>query len=203
MPRKQLGAILVERFGGPGESFPPAEPIRDFSETEAMQIKLITVAYDPESDSFPVEPLSEIEGEIVNVVEHFFQHNGLPKLLLIVHHRPIRESRLVTTNSLPRTTDPNVRSELSEPERELFDRLRAWRNGRAQTEGVPPYVLLTNRQLAELARRRPTTLTGLREVDGIGEAKSSRFGKDVLAVLAQAFSKSPAAVEASHVPAVS
>lgn len=54
------------------------------------------------------------------------------------------------------------------------------------TEGITPYVLLTNRQLAEVARRRPTTLTALREVGGIGEAKAGRFGTDLLAVVVAA-----------------
>lgn len=169
-----------------------------------MQIKLITVSYDPESDGFPPDPLLEVEGEIVSVVEHFFQHCGMPKLLLIVHYRPIKETRALLASTAPRAAESNARSELSEPEREVFDRLRAWRNGRAQAEGVPPYVLLTNRQLADLARRRPTSLSGLREVDGIGEAKSNRFGKEVLDVLAKVFSSTRAAAEATpHVAAAS
>jgi superfamily II DNA helicase RecQ len=151
-----------------------------------MQLKLITLSYDPEIGCFPAEPLHEVEGEIVNVVEHFFQHSGLPRLLLIVHYRhypPIREPRAAAA---VRSSEPGVRAELAEPERELFDRLRAWRNGRAQAEGVPPYVLLTNRQVAAAARLRPQTLTALREIEGIGEAKANRFGRELLAVVAQA-----------------
>lgn len=157
-----------------------------------MQLKLITVSFDPEAGGFPADPLLDLEGEVVSVVEHFFQHSGLPHLLLIVHYRPIKESR-PTPASPPRPAEPGVRAELSEPERELFDRLRAWRNGRAQAEGVPPYVLLTNRQVAKIAQRRPTTLAGLREVEGIGEAKASRFGRELLTLVAQQ-PTSPAAV---------
>lgn len=51
---------------------------------------------------------------------------------------------------------------------------------------MPPYVLLTNRQVAAIARRRPETLEALREVDGIGEAKASRFGRELLALVAHA-----------------
>lgn len=155
-----------------------------------MQLKLITVGFDAGSGSFPVDPLAQIEGEIVSVVEHFFQHNGMPHLLLIVHYRPQRELRAAPapshpSNGVPAAPAATIRAELSEEERDLFDRLRAWRNGRAQAEGVPPYVLLHNRQLAQIARRRPCTLAALREIDGIGEAKAGRFGADVLAVLTQ------------------
>lgn len=50
----------------------------------------------------------------------------------------------------------------------------------------PPYVLLHNRQLAQIARTRPVAMTALREIDGIGEAKASRFGAALLAMVAEA-----------------
>lgn len=152
----------------------------------SIKIKLVTVAYDAEQGGFPRDPLAQIDGEIVQVIEHFFIKDEMPQLLLVVHHRPARTESVPHPVSQPvpnRLRDAGPRAELSEPERAVYDRLRAWRNGRAQAEGVPPFVLLTNRQLAELARRRPTTLAGLREVNGLGEAKAGRFGRELLAVL--------------------
>lgn len=144
-----------------------------------MLLTLVTVALDPDTGTFPAQPLAELDGEVVSVVEHFFHHAGLPHLLLVVHHRGApAEPRT------QRTRKASVRSELTPDEQGLFDRLRAWRNGRAQADGVPPYVLLTNRQLAAVARRRPTTTAALREIDGIGDGKVGRFGRDLLDVLA-------------------
>lgn len=153
-----------------------------------MKLRLITVAFDTEQGGFPADPLGEIEGEVLSVVEHFFHTDDRPHLLLVVHYRPVREVRAAPPPQA-RPADPGVRAELSEPERDVFDRLRAWRNSRAVAEGIPPYVLLTNRQLAEVARRRPTTLTALREVGGIGEAKAGRFGADLLAVVVAAMER--------------
>lgn len=149
-----------------------------------MKLRLITVAFDTEQGGFPADPLAEIEGEVLSVVEHFFQTDDRPHLLLVVHYRPARELRAAPPPARP--ADAGVRAELSGPEREVFDRLRTWRNSRAVAEGIPPYVLLTNRQLAEVARRRPTTLTALREIGGIGEAKVGRFGTDLLAAVSAA-----------------
>jgi hypothetical protein len=59
----------------------------------SMQLKLITVAFDPELGGFPANPLSAIEGDVVNVIEHFFQHGGLPHLLLVAYYRPARDTR--------------------------------------------------------------------------------------------------------------
>lgn len=44
-------------------------------------------------------------------------------------------------------------------------------------------MLLTNRQFAKISQRRPATLTAPREVDGLGEAKASRFGRELLTLL--------------------
>lgn len=167
-----------------------------------MQIKLITIAFEPESGTFPGDPLSNLDGEVVSVVEHFFQHGGVPHLLLVVHYRPgreVKDPRSARPSHGP--ADGGVRSTLDESEKALYDRLRAWRNGRAQADGVPPYVLLTNRQLGELAQRRPQTLAGLCEIQGIGEAKSGRFGKDLLALLTGSgrASPPPGNAEAAHV----
>ena len=145
-----------------------------------MKLSLVTLALDPTSGAFPSSPLEGIDGEVISVVEHFFHHGGLPHLLLVVHHRPASgPGRPKKTRGRP----PSPRDELAEPERELFDRLRAWRAGRAQADGVPPYVLLTNRQLADLARTRPATRKGMRDIVGIGEAKANKLGAEVLAVI--------------------
>jgi hypothetical protein len=156
------------------------------SPKDVHQNKLVTTAYDPEQGGFPHDPLAHIDGGILHVIEHFFIKDETPQVLLIVHHRPGRtvgEPRPAAQAVPSRMRDAGPRAELSEPERACFDRLRAWRNGRAQVDGVPPYVLLTNRQLAEIVRRQPTTIAELREIGGIGEAKTGRFGKDLLSVL--------------------
>jgi len=41
-----------------------------------MQLRLVTVAFDPVRGEFPPEPLAGVEGEVLSVVEHFFQSGG-------------------------------------------------------------------------------------------------------------------------------
>lgn len=62
----------------------------------------------------------------------------------------------------------------------LFDVLRKWRRAEAEERGVPPYVIFSDRTLREVARMQPTTLTALREVYGVGDAKLSEFGEKVI-----------------------
>ncbi len=65
----------------------------------------------------------------------------------------------------------------------LFESLRKFRRELAAARGVPPYIILGDRSLRELARLRPRTLTQLREVYGIGEKKLADLGERILAVV--------------------
>jgi ATP-dependent DNA helicase RecQ len=67
----------------------------------------------------------------------------------------------------------------------LFDALRKWRRGEAESRRVPPYVIFSDRTLREVARLQPTTLAALRGVYGIGDAKLEQFGSAVVAVVTQ------------------
>jgi ATP-dependent DNA helicase RecQ len=49
---------------------------------------------------------------------------------------------------------------------------------------VPPYFILSNDTLAELAARRPTTREQLLTVKGIGPAKGERYGHALLEIIA-------------------
>jgi ATP-dependent DNA helicase RecQ len=72
------------------------------------------------------------------------------------------------------------------PSTPLFEALRAWRTGRSQTDGVPPFVVFNDATLRELAAVRPTSTAELADITGIGPAKLERYGDEVLAVLAAA-----------------
>ncbi|MCP9487383.1 MAG: ATP-dependent DNA helicase [Gaiellaceae bacterium MAG52_C11] len=68
----------------------------------------------------------------------------------------------------------------------LFERLRAWRLERAQTDEVPAYVVLHDATLRELATAKPTSPADLAGVKGFGPAKLERYAEDVLAVISAA-----------------
>jgi ATP-dependent DNA helicase RecQ len=65
-------------------------------------------------------------------------------------------------------------------DRDLFDRLRAFRLTVARARGVPPYVIFHDATLREVARVKPTTIEGLRHVYGVGSRKADDFGEAIL-----------------------
>jgi ATP-dependent DNA helicase RecQ len=67
---------------------------------------------------------------------------------------------------------------------DLFDALRALRKQLAGQRGVPPYVILSDATLRELARLRPTTMQNFRLIYGIGENKLKDLGPTFLPFIA-------------------
>ncbi len=73
---------------------------------------------------------------------------------------------------------------LDKPEDEVrFQALRGCRRALAEAQGVPPYLILHDSTLAEIARRRPDSLDELGRIPGIGQAKLERYGAAILAAL--------------------
>jgi ATP-dependent DNA helicase RecQ len=66
----------------------------------------------------------------------------------------------------------------------LFERLRAWRAATAKEQGVPAYVVFHDATLREIAAGRPSTLSELGAVNGVGENKLAKYGGQVLEVVA-------------------
>jgi ATP-dependent DNA helicase RecQ len=65
----------------------------------------------------------------------------------------------------------------------LLDALKAWRRDEARSQGVPPYVILHDSTLAEIARTRPRDLGALGGLGGIGVKKLERYGHALLQLI--------------------
>ena len=65
----------------------------------------------------------------------------------------------------------------------LFDALRARRLELARADGMPPYVVASDRTLRELAEVRPLSIAQLQGIYGIGPAKAARYGDALLDVV--------------------
>jgi ATP-dependent DNA helicase RecQ len=81
--------------------------------------------------------------------------------------------------------------------RALFEALRGHRLALAREEGVPPYVIASDRTLRELAEIQPRTLGALRLAHGIGPHKVERYGAGLLAVVTRTLAATPDHTDAS------
>ncbi len=66
----------------------------------------------------------------------------------------------------------------------VFEQLRAWRATTAKDQGVPAYVIFHDATLRQVATQAPSTLAELGTVSGVGEAKLTRYGQQILDTLA-------------------
>jgi ATP-dependent DNA helicase RecQ len=68
----------------------------------------------------------------------------------------------------------------------LLSELKALRGRIAREEKVPAYVVFPDRTLAEMAVRRPASLTALEEVYGVGPARREKYGERFLGLIREA-----------------
>ena len=73
--------------------------------------------------------------------------------------------------------------QLAEQDSALFESLREYRLKLATAQGVPPYVVASDRTLREIAAQRPRDLDELLLVYGIGATKVKLYGEGMLAVV--------------------
>lgn len=72
---------------------------------------------------------------------------------------------------------PNTESE------ELFEALRSLRKRLADQEGLPAYIVLSDKVLHLLSTSRPTTIEEFGSISGIGEYKKKKYGKEFVEII--------------------
>ena len=90
------------------------------------------------------------------------------------HVEATRARKTVAAKSIagPHSADPS-----------LFQTLRALRREIAQEQGVPPFVVFSDRTLLDMVAKRPTDMVGFTQVHGVGGTKAHRYGERFLAAL--------------------
>ncbi|HUP99050.1 MAG TPA: ATP-dependent DNA helicase UvrD2 [Aeromicrobium sp.] len=78
---------------------------------------------------------------------------------------------------------PAALESLSDDDRAMFERLKAWRLEEAGRASVPAFVVFTDATLAALAQHRPANGAELLRMPGVGVSKIERYGDAVLEVL--------------------
>ncbi len=89
----------------------------------------------------------------------------------------IQTSRLETADIAINATDHDAGNP------DLILKLKQWRRVKASLLRVPPYVILHESAIEEIARRRPQAPDQLRPIKGIGEAKLAQFGAEIIGVI--------------------
>jgi ATP-dependent DNA helicase RecQ len=82
-----------------------------------------------------------------------------------------------------RSAAPMPAATVGEADDALLTALKALRSKLARTQGVPAYVVFSDRTLVDMATHRPQNLPALREMHGVGDTKLERYGVAFLEVI--------------------
>ena len=91
--------------------------------------------------------------------------------LAVIQHRDT--TPVVHAQRLHITKKTSTRSE----SQELFERLRQLRKKLADEQGFPPYIILSDQSLHELAAVKPKNIEQFGQIHGIGDFKKKKYGE--------------------------
>ncbi len=107
---------------------------------------------------YPVLKLTDKSGDILRGKEKFYFYLKKEKVLTAVESK---------SGDMPF-------------EKDLFERLRILRKKLADTDGVPPFVVFSDKTLKELATIKPQSLEQMLNISGFGQVKLQKYGRDFL-----------------------
>jgi ATP-dependent DNA helicase RecQ len=97
--------------------------------------------------------------------------------------RQQRQGKQQKRKYVARDVSENDEVSLTQGEIALVGALRKKRSEIARREGVPAYIVFSDRTLAEMALRRPSTLAAMSGVRGVGAMKLEKYGSEFLEII--------------------
>ena len=93
----------------------------------------------------------------------------------------------VMTNMAAPADQPRIPrgQSLTEEQQARLDQLLELRKKFSRREGVPPYAILSDAALAEIAVELPQSISDLTEISGVSSEKARRYGKGILRLVQQ------------------
>ena len=156
----------------------------------SLRVKIFTLRFNTVLSEFDDTELTCFlaDKQLIEVRDHFFVHQGLPCLAVILLYNSVieapKEQIQGEAGKQQERFDP--KEVLSDEDWPLYTSLKEWRNELAKSEGIPPYIIATNRQIAEIAKDRPDSLEGLKRIEGLGKAKVESYGAAILGFISKA-----------------
>jgi superfamily II DNA helicase RecQ len=149
-----------------------------------MRVIVFTLQFDELTGKIDDAPLREFlrNKELLAIKDHFFIKDNIPYLTLLVTYH-LTSPPPVAVKKSPEEKQEDWRALLKEEDKPLFNTLREWRADRSKKEGIPPYIICTNKQLAQIVEKRPQTIAQLGNIEGFGKVKIEKYGDEILEII--------------------
>jgi len=149
-------------------------------------LRIFTLKFEEKLEGFDDSRLCEFLAgkELVRWESHLITTKNDHYWTILLEYLPAAPaSPKPSGNKVRKKSNESYKDIMTEQDWPLFKSLREWRGETSKKEGVPPYILFTNLQLAKIATTRPTSLNALQGINGIGNAKREKYGNDVLKIV--------------------
>ncbi len=139
-----------------------------------MPLRILTIPFDGEKECFFDDEVHKfcLNKKVKRTETHFFQNNNKAYWTILIEYDDILEEE-----------KNNHQINLNEPEKLLYQRFREWRKNKAESDGVPVYIVATNSEVMELIKKTPKTLEILRTIRGFGKKKIEKYGKEIVEII--------------------
>ena len=143
--------------------------------------KILTIPFDRRTKGFDEEALSRfiLNKKLRSYRAEFFRDGNDVYWTVLLEYDPLIE-----------TAHEGETKGLDEAQKMLLERLKVWRKERAEKDGVPVYIVGTNRELADIVRNVPRTLEALKSIKGFGKGKITKYGNEITEIITVFFEKS-------------
>ncbi len=148
-----------------------------------MLVKIFTFKFKHTVDGFDDSEFQNFikDKNVISIRDYLIQTNNTPYLVLLVEYH-LSDQAIQLKSTRRNSKNESWMKVLTESDMGLFNILREWRSEKSKNEGVPPYILFNNNQLAQIVKTRPQTKADLTKIEGIGNAKVEKYGQEILSI---------------------
>ncbi len=138
-----------------------------------MKIRIITLPFDENSQTFNDNVINNfcLNKNVTKITTKFFSSNSKIYWTVAISYTEILKP------------NERIKTGLTESQKKLFLRLKEWRVARANKEGIPVFLIAKNIQLEEIVIKKCITLECLKNIKGIGDVKTAKYGKDITTIV--------------------
>jgi ribonuclease D len=174
------------------EGFWRLKGARDLDDTRLAVLRALYIYRDQRAQAMDRPPfkvlsdraLVDLSHQVPRSLSDLGRVRGLPRRLptkarrrlLSIVERGLRDDP-------PQRTDTTSGHRPDKQEIECYEALRQWRNQRAESRGVEPDVILSNRTLHVLAHETPVTREALVETGALSDWEREEYGREIVALL--------------------
>lgn len=95
------------------------------------------------------------------------------------HDKKQPATSMTETTKVPELTE----ADLNDDEKQILAALRTWRKDKANEAQIAEFMILHNATLCALAKEKPRNISSLNAIKGMGQAKITKYGDDLMAIL--------------------